>query len=197
MAVIELTEKDAQNFTDGVVYIYQDKCDPCAKLAPIFLALSDDLPNVTLAKFKLASESAFKRKYLKVAIGEKPYGTPTLIVFKGGEVKLQRMTKELYEPETLQYFIVNGELPPKPVNPTLEGLSAEVKEALLKKDNLFQELRTIQDRVEKLTKEIDAGNAPEAQIERALLLQEMPLIHKEYEEATSAVTLLLGARDAN
>jgi len=196
MAVLELTEKNAMNFNNGVMYIYQDNCPPCAKLAPIFLALSDDLPEVTFAKFKLANESAFKRKYLKVGINEKPYGTPTLIRFRNGEPTIQRMTKELNEPEILEYFIINGELPPKPANPLLEGLSDEIKEALLLKDNLFEEMRKLQKSIEDCTKAIDSGDV-EAQMARALLMQEAPFIQEEYNQATNNLTKLLGERNAD
>ncbi len=199
MSVIEVKEAGAKHLTEqdhAVIYIYADRCTPCEQYAPKFLNVSEKLPAIKFGKFKLPKDepSEFKRTWLKVPAGTPPYGTPTTLIFKKGEL-IGIQQGAITDEENLAYFCEHGVLPPKPVNPIIAALSDEIKQALLTQDNLVSNQNENFRRIEQLSQKIlQGGDVDNEKIERALLMQENSIIAGEIQEQGIKVKEMLAAR---
>lgn len=192
MSVMEVKEAGAKHLTEqehSVIYVYADNCNPCNLYAPKFLNVSEKLPTIKFGKFKLPKDepSEFKRTWLKVETGKPPYGTPTTLVFKNGEcVGIHQGA--IMDEEKLEYFALNGKMPERPTNPIIAALPEAVKELALKKDALFEELRTKQNRIGEINKLIESGQGTsEDRIERVMLDEDNSLILLELNNLSNQI----------
>ena len=198
MSVIEVKEAGAKHLVEqehSVIYVYADKCAPCEQYAPKFLNVSEKLPTIKFGKFKLPKDepSEFKRTWLKVETGKPPYGTPTTLVFKSGEL-LGIQQGAILDEEKLEYFVLNGKMPKREVNPLVTALTPEVRAALLEKESIIEQMSIIRNDIESLNRVVQAGNATEDdRVERMLLTEKLDVLNTDlYNKSTQIKELLVG-----
>jgi thiol-disulfide isomerase/thioredoxin len=196
MSVIEVKEAGAKHLTEqeySVIYVYADNCNPCNQYAPKFLNVSEKLPSIKFGKFKLPKDepSEFKRTWLKVDTGKPPYGTPTTLVFKSGELFGIQQGAILDEAK-LEYFILNGKLPSREVNPLIAGLSAEVRAALLEKESIIEQMNIVRTTIENINKIVAEGKATEDdRVERMFLTEKLDVLNVDLQVKSQQIKELL------
>lgn len=209
MSVLELTEVGIQKFiTTGhvVINVCADDCAPCDLYAPAFLAMSEELENVKFGKLKLQKTpdkkgfmpSEFRRLWMKTAVGQEPYGTPTTLVFKDGKLLVDEDGKKsvlsgaFTDKTRLKYFIENGIMPARPVNPLIAALSPEIKTALLEKETLFAQITQARSEIDKLNQIVQSNNATEEdRIERMWLTEKLDVLNTDLQLKSQQIKELM------
>lgn len=159
----ELQEADVAEFIkEGKVVIKacasDGKCGYCDKFCPTFEEATKLYPDVKFGSILVPvfkpTPSEFKRLYMKgdPEDGKRPFlGTPTTVLFEGGEMK-SRINGNV-SLEVLKKFIETGETPPKPEPkaPTLIELKARVYDLLVTKQNVEMELQQVNGKIAEMS----------------------------------------------
>lgn len=197
MSVIELTETGIKKFISTghvVIKVFAQDCNPCKTYAPAFLEVSEEMEGVKFGMLQLFwtedkrgfLPSEFKRTWLKTAVGEENYGAPTTVVFKDGKLLLDQNGKKsiargaITDKTRLKYFIENGEMPARPVNPLIAALSPEIKAALLEKESLFSQISDVRNNIDRLNQIVQSNQATEEdRLERMWLTEKMDVLNAD------------------